>query len=67
MFIFSFFNLGPSDVAIIFAAIKSPPERHGDVCRHAISRTPLQLLLRGLLGEGESGQLVLRPRPTHQQ
>jgi hypothetical protein len=43
--------------------------QHGlsEVRRHAISHTHLPLLLGGLLGEGEAGQLALQPWLTHQQ
>jgi hypothetical protein len=50
-----------------FVALVSPPERLGKVHRRAISRTPLPILQRGLLGEGEAGKLSLCLRPTHQQ
>jgi hypothetical protein len=42
-------------------ALSLPPERLGEVCRRAISRTPILSLLGGLLSENEVGQLSLRP------
>jgi hypothetical protein len=38
----------------------------GEVCRHAISRTPIPALLGGLLSKCEAGQLALHPQPTNQ-
>ncbi len=46
------------------AALVSLPEHLGEVCRCAISRTPIPILQGGLLDEGESGQLALHLQPT---
>ncbi len=47
--------------------IVSPLERLAEVRRFEISHIPLQLLLKGLLGEGEAGYLALHPQLTHKQ
>jgi hypothetical protein len=49
----------------LLAVLASPQECLSEVCFRAISRTPLPLLLRGLLSEGEAGKLALHPCPTH--
>jgi hypothetical protein len=59
--------MAASDLNVLRAPLLSPPKRLGEVCRHDIVRTPLQLLLGGLLGEGEDGQLTLHPCPFCQQ
>jgi hypothetical protein len=51
----------------LFAVLVLPPEHLGEVCRRTISRTPLLILLGGLLSEGETRQLSLHLRLTHQQ
>jgi hypothetical protein len=61
-----FFDGLVADSDTLFAALVSQPERLGEVRRRAISRTPLPILLRGLLGEGEAGKLSLHLWPTHQ-
>jgi hypothetical protein len=66
-FTLSFFYQFAADRDTLFAALVLPPECLGEVRRRAISRTPLLILLGGLLSEGESGQLSLRLRRTHQQ
>jgi nucleoside permease NupC len=60
--IFSFVNMASSDLTLLL-----PPERLGEVRRRAISRTPISVLIGGLLSENEGGQLSLRPRPPLKQ
>ncbi len=55
--------MGASDLHALQAALSLPPERLGEVCRRAISRTPISVLIGGLLSENEGGQLSLRLRP----
>jgi hypothetical protein len=55
--------MAASDLHALQAALLIQPERPGEVCRRAISRTPIPVLLGGLLSENEASQLVLRPRP----
>ncbi len=61
------FYSSTADRGAFFAMLISPPERLGEVRRHAISLAPLPILQGGLLGEGELRQLSLRLVPTHQQ
>ncbi len=63
----AFVNMAPSDLHALQAALLSPPERLGEVRRSAISRTPISVLIGGLLSENEGGQLSLRPRPPLKQ
>jgi hypothetical protein len=53
----------PSRLHALQAALLLPPERLGEVRRRTISRTPISVLIGGLLSENEAGQLALRPRP----
>ncbi len=41
------------------------PERLGKVCRRAIYHTPPHLLVGGLLGEGETGQLAIHHQASY--
>ncbi len=50
-----FLNMVSGDLHALLAVLVSPPERLGQVRHHEISHTPLQLLLGGLLCEGEAG------------
>jgi hypothetical protein len=50
------------DLLALLTTIVSPPHCLGKVCRHEISPTPLQLLLRDLLGQDEASQLLLHAR-----
>ncbi len=59
----AFVNMAASDLHALQAALLFPPERLGEVRRRAISRTPISVLIGGLLSENEGGQLALRPRP----
>jgi hypothetical protein len=55
------------DLHALQAALSLPPERLGEVRRHAVSRTPIPALLGGLLSENEAGQLALPLRPPLKQ
>jgi hypothetical protein len=55
--------MAASDLHALQAALSLPPERLGEVCHRAISRTPISVLKGGLLRENEAGQLALRPWP----
>jgi hypothetical protein len=55
--------MASSDLHALQAALLLLPERLGEVRRRAISRTPISVLIGGLLSENEAGQLTLRPRP----
>ncbi len=55
--------MAASDLHSLQAALLLLPERLGEVRRRAISRTPISVLIGGLLSENEGGQLALRPRP----
>jgi hypothetical protein len=59
----AFVNMATSDLNTLQAALLLPPERLGEVRRCAISRTPISVLIGGLLSENEGGQLSLHPRP----
>ncbi len=59
----TFVNMAFSDLHALQAALLLPLERLGEVRRCAISRTPISVLIGGLLSENEAGQLALRPRP----
>ncbi len=63
----AFVNMAASDLYALQAALSLPLERLGEVRRRAISRTPISVLIGGLLGENEGGQLSLRPRPPLKQ
>jgi hypothetical protein len=54
--------MAASDLHALQAALSLPPERLGEVRRHAISCNPIPSLLGSLLSENEAGQLTLRPR-----
>ncbi len=54
----AFVNMAASDLHTLQAALSLLPEHLGEVCRRAISRTPIPSLL-GLLSENEVGQLSL--------
>ncbi len=55
--------MASSDLLALQAALLLLPERLGEVRRRTISRTPISVLIEGLLNENEGGQLALRPRP----
>jgi hypothetical protein len=55
----AFFNVGPGDVDTFFVALHSASKGHGEVGRLQSFGSPLPLLLEGLHGEGETGQLPL--------
>jgi hypothetical protein len=59
--------MAASDFNTLRAALSSLPEHLSEISSHDIVRAPLQLLLGGLLGEGEAGQLALHPWLFHQQ
>ncbi len=61
--ILAFVNMTASDLHALQAALLLPPERLGEVRRRAISRTPISVLIEGLLSENEGGQVALRPPP----
>ncbi len=61
--ILAFVNMASSDLHALQAVLLLPPEHLGKVRRRAISRTPISVLIEGLLNENEGGQLALRPRP----
>jgi hypothetical protein len=63
----AFVNMASCDLHALQAALLLPPERLGEVRRRAISRTPISVLIGGLLSENEGGQLSLRPRPPLKQ
>jgi hypothetical protein len=54
--------MAASDLHALQAVLLLPPERLGEVRRCAISRTPISVLIGGLLSENEVGQLALAPR-----
>jgi hypothetical protein len=58
----AFVNMASSDLHALQATLLLPPERLGEVRRRAISRTPISVLIGGLLSENEGGQLSLHPR-----
>jgi hypothetical protein len=62
-----FLNMAASDFNTLRAALSSLPEHLSEIRSHDVVRTPLQLLLGDLLGEGEAGQLALHPWLFHQQ
>jgi hypothetical protein len=47
----AFVNMAASDLHSLQAALLLPPERLGEVRRRAISRTPISVLIGGLLSE----------------
>ncbi len=53
--------MAASDLHALQAELSLPPERLSKVRRCAISRTPISVLIGGLLSENEAGQLSLRP------
>jgi hypothetical protein len=55
--------MAASNLHALQAALLLPPERLGEVRRCAISRTPISVLIGGLLSKNEAGQLALCPRP----
>ncbi len=59
--------MAASDLLALQAALLLLPERHGEVRRRSISRTPISVLICGLLSENEAGQLSLRPQPPLKQ
>jgi hypothetical protein len=59
--------MAASDLHALQAALLLPPERLGEVRRHAISRTPISVFVGGLLSENEAGQLALRPPAASQR
>jgi hypothetical protein len=59
--------MAASDLHALQAALLLLPERLGKVCCCAISRTPISVLIGGLLSENEGGQLSLRPQPPLKQ
>jgi hypothetical protein len=63
----AFLKITAGDLHALLAVLVLPLVRLGEVHRRAISHTPLQLLLGGILGEGEADPLTLHPQPTHQQ
>jgi hypothetical protein len=63
----AFVNMAASNLHALQAALSLPPERLGEVRRCAISRTPITVLIGGLLSENEAGQLSLFPRPPLKQ
>ncbi len=64
----SFLHMAASDLHSLLAALISSPEHLGDFWNSAISHPPpLQLLLGGLLGEGEASQLLLCLLLTHKK
>jgi hypothetical protein len=54
--------MAASDLHALQAALLLPPEHLGKVRRRAVSRTPISVLIGGLLSENEGGQLSLHPR-----
>ncbi len=62
-----FFDRPAANCDTLFAVLVLLPKRLGEVRRCTLSRTPLPILPRGLLGEGEAGQLSLHLRLPHQQ
>ncbi len=63
----AFLNITAGDLHAVLAVLVLPLVSLGEVHCRAISHTPLQLLLGGILGEGEADPLTLRPQPTHHQ
>ncbi len=59
--------MAAGDLHSLQAALLLAPERLGEIRHRAISHTPIPILLEGLLGENEAGQLALRPRPPLKQ
>jgi hypothetical protein len=57
--------MATSNDNVLLAALLSLPERVGEVAAGAFF-DPLQLLLGGLLGKGEAGQLALHTQPSQQ-
>ncbi len=57
----AFLSMATGDVHALQAALLLPPECHGEVCHHAISRSNIPALLGGLLSKNEVGQLTLHP------
>jgi hypothetical protein len=55
--------MAASDLHALQAVLLLPPERLGEVRCHAISRTPISVLIGGLLSKNEAGQLDLLPQP----
>ncbi len=50
----AFVNMAASDLHTLQATLLLPPERLGEVRRRAISRTPISVLIGGLLSENEA-------------
>jgi hypothetical protein len=63
----AFVNMAASNLHALQAALLLLPERLSKVCRRAISRTPISVLIGGLLSENEGGQLSLHPQPPLKQ
>ncbi len=63
----AFVNMASSYLHALQAALLLPPERLGEVRRRDISRTPISVLIGGLLSENEGSQLSFRPRPPLKQ
>ncbi len=59
--------MATNDLHTLLPAFVSLPEHLGNLCTMQFLAPPVQLLLGGLLGEGEASQLLLHPSPTHQQ
>jgi hypothetical protein len=59
----AFVNMAASNLHALQAALLLPPERLGEVRCRAISRTPISVLIGGLLNENEVSQLALRHLP----
>jgi hypothetical protein len=53
--------MAASDLHALQAVLLLPPDCLGKVHRHAIFRTPISVLLGGLLSKSEAGQLTLCP------
>ncbi len=59
--------MATSDLHALQAALSLPLEHLGEVRRRAISRTPISVLIGGLLSENEAGQFTLCPQPPLKQ
>ncbi len=59
----AFVNMAATDLHALQAALLLPPEGLVEVRRRAISRTPISVLIGGILSENEAGQLVPHPWP----
>ncbi len=63
----AFVNMAASNLHALQTVLSLLPERLGEVRRRAISRTPISVLIGGLLRENEASQLSLRPWPPLKQ